>query len=136
MKRTVIVAIPVAGSGQNPYVFPHFGGAPFFAIVEIDGNSFRVAKMLKNEHVVHGHGQGHGHLIIEELARQGVEAVVVASIGQGAFYQLRSLGMKIYVLPKREKGLYNLEEAIKMLIENRISEVLEPVEHEDHVHNH
>ena len=133
--RTVI-AVPVTDPGQNPYVFPHFGRAPFFAIVEIDGNSFRVLKIFKNEYATYGHGQGHGRLIVEELAIQGIEAVVVAGIGSGAFHRLKGLGIKIYVLPRREKGLYSLEEAIKMFIENRLGEALEPVEHEEHKHDH
>lgn len=133
MKR-VTIAIPTVSSAQNQYVSPHFGRAPLFTVVEIEEHGFRVTKTIRNEYV--DHARGRGHWIIEELAKHGVEAVIVASIGRGAFHHLRSLGIKVYVLPSKEKGLYSLEEAVKMLIENKLSEALEPIEHGEHLHHH
>lgn len=60
----------------------------------------------------------------------------MSNIGYGALQQLKSLGIKVYVLPERERGLYTLEEAIEMFIEKRLGEAVEPTEHKGHGHGY
>lgn len=64
MSKTV-AAIPITNTTQKQYVFPHFGKAPAFAIVEIDDSSYRVISIVENKYA--SHEQGHGHTIINEL---------------------------------------------------------------------
>ncbi|MDK6028123.1 NifB/NifX family molybdenum-iron cluster-binding protein [Ignisphaera sp. 4213-co] len=127
-----IIAIPIVSSGINKYVFPHFGKAPSFAIVEVMDKSFRILYVIQNQYRDHMHGKGHE--VIKMLVENGVDTVIVSDIGYGAFQQLKEYNIRIYKLPEKSQGLYSLEEALKMFIDGSLKELEEPSQHNHHHH--
>jgi predicted Fe-Mo cluster-binding NifX family protein len=56
----VRVAVPVVKAKGDYFLVPHFGRAPSFAIVEVEGGSYRVVEVFDNPHATHDHGGGWG----------------------------------------------------------------------------
>ena len=54
------VAVPVVKAGGDYFLVPHFGRAPSFAIVEVEGGSYSVVEVLENRYVSHERGRGRG----------------------------------------------------------------------------
>jgi len=120
-------AVPVVKAGGDYFLVPHFGRAPSFAIVEVEGGSYSVVEVLENRYVTHEHGRG--VRLIEDLAIRRVDAILTLGIGYGAFYRLKELGAKIYyVTPPPGKGTLTLAEAIEALTSGKAEEAIEPRE--------
>jgi predicted Fe-Mo cluster-binding NifX family protein len=97
---------------------PHFGRAPSFAIIDLDGNSYRIVEIFQNPFLTHSHGRGVG--IVNELAKKGVNTLVSLGAGYGAYYRLRELSIKIYyVTPPNGKKTMTLQEAIEMFLSGK-----------------
>jgi len=126
----VIVGLPVLKVGDRYYLSPHFGRAPYFAIVEVSGSGYRVREVVENQYISHGHRRGAS--VVSMLLLQGVNVVVASGIGYRAFERLRELGVKVYLTPETSGRLVPLEEAIEMLISGKLEEAEEPREHEEH----
>jgi len=88
------VAVPVVKAGGDYFLIPHFGRAPSFAIVEVEGSSYSVVEVLDNQYITHEHGRG--VRLIDDLAEKKADAILTLGIGYGAFYRLKALGVKIY----------------------------------------
>jgi predicted Fe-Mo cluster-binding NifX family protein len=123
----VRVAVPVVKAKGDYFLVPHFGRAPSFAIVEVEGGSYRVVEVFDNPHVTHEHGRG--VRLIDDLVEKGVDAVLTLGIGHGAFYRLKAAGVKIYYAsPPPGKGTLTLAEAIETLTSGKAEEATEPRE--------
>ena len=121
------VAVPVVRAKGDYLLVPHFGRAPSFAIVDVEGGSYSVVEVFDNPYVTHERGRG--VRLIDELAKRGVEAVLTLGIGYGAFYRLKALGVKVYyVSPPPGKGTLNLAEAVEALTSGKAEEAAEPRE--------
>jgi len=81
------IAVPVVKSGDKILLVPHFGRAPSFAIVDLEGNSYKIVEVFQNPYLAHSHGRGVG--IVNELVRKGVNTLVSLGAGYGAYYRLR-----------------------------------------------
>ncbi|QOR94756.1 NifB/NifX family molybdenum-iron cluster-binding protein [Thermosphaera chiliense] len=123
-----MVAAPVVKVGSEYYLTPHFGRAPFFAIVQVAGNDYRILEIIENPHVRHEHGRG--SRVIEMLTSRGVDSVIVLGIGYGAFRLLRESGVKIYYVPVEGAtgSLVPLGKAVEMFVNKQLEEALEPRE--------
>ena len=85
------VCIPVEkneGAESKPY--NHFGSAPKFLIVNLEGEEIEV---IDNGDLGHEHGKCQP---IKALSGEVVDAVVVGGIGKGAIVKLNSMGIKVY----------------------------------------
>jgi predicted Fe-Mo cluster-binding NifX family protein len=128
------IAVPVVKSGDKILLVPHFGRAPSFAIVDLEGNSYKIVEVFQNPYLAHSHGRGVG--IVNELVRKGVNTLVSLGAGYGAYYRLKELGIKIYyVKPPEGKKTMTLQEAIEMFLAGKAEEVTGPGEIEDE-HSH
>lgn len=118
------VLVPVMKGKEGWELSPLFGRSKLFAVLEVEGNSFRLAEVVENPYVLAPHGaRGQG---LAELARsKGVDVVVSTHVGSGAFHLLREMGIKIYYL----EGRLSLEEVVRALVEGRAQEAKEPREH-------
>jgi predicted Fe-Mo cluster-binding NifX family protein len=82
---------PVAHDrGLESRVYPHFGSAPLFLVVDADT---RAVRAVANGHSEHEHGHCNP---LDALAGEKVDAVVVGGIGPGALGQLREAGISVY----------------------------------------
>jgi len=94
------VAVPVT-SNKEPYIISsHFGRSRYFALVEIKEGGYEVEVLENPAFKERGAGMrehgGHGRTAVSFVGSLGVEAVIVKSIGYGAFYNLKDLGIKVY----------------------------------------
>jgi predicted Fe-Mo cluster-binding NifX family protein len=80
-------------TGMDAKVCGHFGSAPFFTIVDVEGGSFRV---LDNVNAHHAHGMCHP---VAVLGTEPVDAVVCQGMGMRAIMKLNEGGIKAYRTP-------------------------------------
>ena len=128
--QQLIIGVPVVKIGNEYYISPHFGRAPYFAFIEVSGNSYKIREVVENLHAGHEHGKGRG--IVELLASRNVNSVIVLGIGYGAFYMIKELGIKAYYIPAQEanRRLIPLSKAIEMFMNNQLEEAAEPREYD------
>ena len=124
------IAVPVVKSGDKILLVPHFGRAPSFAIIDLDGNSYRIVEIFQNPFLAQSHGRGVG--VVNELVKKGVNTLVSLGAGYGAYYRLRELGIKIYyVTPPQGKKTLTLQEAIEMFLAGKAEEATGPREEDE-----
>lgn len=76
--------------GLDGQVSGHFGRAPTFTIIDLEGDHVRVIKN-RGEHMG-GLGKPSEHVV-----KAGVEVVICAGLGPRAIEMLRSSGIEVYV---------------------------------------
>lgn len=106
------ICIPVSenkGIESSPY--NHFGSAPEFLVVNLDGE---VVEVINNGDLNHEHGKCQP---LKALANKSVDVVIVRGIGAGAIAKLNSLGTKVF---KGVEG--NVRDNIDLLKENKLIE--------------
>lgn len=85
------VCIPVdEDKGLQSPVCRHFGSAPMFMLVPLDGSACRV---IPNRNQQHAHGQCSP---LASLQGESLESVVVGGIGNGALGRLTASGIPVY----------------------------------------
>lgn len=126
------VAIPSADErGLESKVFPHFGRAPYYVIVEVKDGEITGVEVFENPSPEHGHGHGHRELF-ELLRSKGVDVVLAYSIGARAIQNIETLGMR--VIPG-VRG--RIEDVVKAFAEGRLETDEKWVElhhHDEHGH--
>jgi len=86
------VCIPVnEDRGLQSPVCSHFGSAPMFMLVAIEGDSCRVIPNL-NQHHEHGHCTP-----LASLHGESIDSVIVGGIGNGALGRLLASGIRVYM---------------------------------------
>lgn len=76
--------------GLKSVISDHFGGAPFFMIVDTENNG---PQTIKNENEHHAHGMCQP---IKSLSGYEIDAVVCSGIGAGALNKLNASGIKVF----------------------------------------
>ena len=76
------------GIESKPY--NHFGSAPKFLVVNLEGQEIEV---IDNGDLNHEHGKCQP---LKALANKSVDVVIVRGIGAGAISKLNSMGTKVY----------------------------------------
>ncbi|WP_457681020.1 NifB/NifX family molybdenum-iron cluster-binding protein [Thermovibrio sp.] len=119
------VVVPVLETEVNGrrLVNAHFGKSNLFAIVDTETGEVKV-----KENPALQLQRGRGIYIAQMFKEEGVEAVLVKEMGPGAFDKVRSLGIKVYLVPPEVKFL---DEAVEHFKEGKLSELLEPNEDEN-----
>jgi predicted Fe-Mo cluster-binding NifX family protein len=85
------LCIPVSrDQGLKSAVSAHFGGAPYFVIVDTEDSGL---KTVKNENEHHAHGMCHP---LKSLSGHDIDAVVCSGIGAGALGKLNASGIKVF----------------------------------------
>jgi len=81
------IAIP----DNNGEVNQHYGQSKFFSIIDIENNkNIVMVDTISTQELQHNHTG-----LAEILKSQGVEAVIVGGIGQGAVEGLEACGLKV-----------------------------------------
>ncbi len=116
-------------SGMSSRVTGHPGRAPYFGVVELeDGHvvSFNIVpNPYASEHDEH-HEQHGGHMhggFFAFLVSLAPTAVITYTIGPGAFYRLKEMGIRIY----RPRG-HTVEENIRAYLSSELEELAQPVD--------
>uniref|UniRef100_A0A7J3Y0G5 Dinitrogenase iron-molybdenum cofactor biosynthesis domain-containing protein n=1 Tax=Thermogladius calderae TaxID=1200300 RepID=A0A7J3Y0G5_9CREN len=120
LSSNVIIAVPVEKVGSEYYLALNYVNAPLFAIVEVSANTYKIRNIIGNPYAAPGPRRGLG--VIEFLASQGVNAIILLRSSYGAFYRLGERGIKVYYVPVEEqsKGPVKLSEAIEMYVSRRL----------------
>ena len=106
------ICIPVSeNKGMESSPYNHFGSAPKFLVVNLDGE---VIEVIDNGDLNHEHGKCQP---LKALANKSVDVVIVGGIGAGAISKLNSLGTKVF---KGVEG--NVKENLELLKENKLVE--------------
>jgi predicted Fe-Mo cluster-binding NifX family protein len=85
------LCIPVlASKGLKSTVSPHFGGAPYFIIVDTENNA---VEEVQNQNEHHAHGMCHP---LKSLQGILIDAMICSGIGAGALNKLHQAGIKVY----------------------------------------
>ena len=97
------------GAESKPY--NHFGSAPKFLIVNLEGEEIEV---IDNGDLGHEHGNCQP---IKALANKPVDVVIVRGIGAGAISKLNSMGTRVF---QGVEG--NVGENVELLKANKLME--------------
>ncbi|WP_297444861.1 NifB/NifX family molybdenum-iron cluster-binding protein [Desulfurobacterium sp.] len=118
----MIIAIPAVETEVNgkKLISPHFGKAPAFVIFNgMTGESMLVENPKKRA------DYGGGRLIADLFMRNGVDAVLVKEMGEGAFFNLQTAGIKVFLIPENIKFV---EDAISLYNEGKLQPLTQPSE--------
>jgi predicted Fe-Mo cluster-binding NifX family protein len=115
----VRLVIPVESfENERSVIFPHFGRAPEFAVIEIS-NDGRVMSMTSQKNVgEHFGGQGGAEPFVTGL---GPDALVVKGMGPRGLQAFQSNGIAVFTGP-----VNNVGEAIESYLSGRLSGLTEP----------
>ncbi len=117
------VLVPVVKVGDKLFLSPHFGRAPGFALYEVEGGRIVNVQFVENPYRGHEGHSGHGRVVLELVSSLKPDAAVVMSIGGGAFYRLKSQGVRVFRSSDRLA-----EEAVLKLARGELEELQEPLE--------
>jgi predicted Fe-Mo cluster-binding NifX family protein len=86
------ICIPVgADNDLSSPVYPHFGSAPAFMIVDVNTGSCRA---IANGNQHHGHGMC---MPFQSLQGEQIDGVVVGGIGRGALNKFNTANIAVYI---------------------------------------
>lgn len=115
--RVRLIAVPCErGVDLDVERSVHFGRAPAFALVRLEGEEIAGWWVIDNK----GHDHSHG-LIAITLAEEGVTEVVTAGIGVGMYQRLTSLGVRVWL----EQDAATVTAAIQALLDGKAIPVAE-----------
>ena len=97
----MLVALPTVGhEGLEDVICKKFARAPYFTILEIGEEGFKVVKIVKNEYAHLSYGVG--PIIVKMLKDLGVNVIGLPEAGVGVKQLIRELGMSYF---ETEAGL-------------------------------
>jgi len=127
------IVSPVAKAGDKFLLYPHFGRAPYFAVVEARGGKIESIEAKENPYRSHEHGRGVG--IIDFILSLKPDAVLALGMGNRAFELLREAGVKVFFYPSKGNEMPKLPEAVEALLRGELREAAEAYEPEgEHEH--
>jgi cation diffusion facilitator family transporter len=123
-KKDVLSAIiPVEEvNGLNSRVHGHFGRAPYFIILRLDGDNVEIEDFYYNEFIKE---KDRIHLAIEVIKaviKHNLDIVFTSKIGEIAFYMLKDNFVNIY---KAEEGS-TVHQVIEKYRNNQVDKITEP----------
>jgi cation diffusion facilitator family transporter len=122
-KEKIKIGIPVMeDKGFESISSLHFANAPFFALIEMEKGQigkvyFKVNKAAKQT-------KKKGMTAAQFLVNEKVGVVLSGGLGEGPFHLLRDNSVPIYYLPEPVK----IEEAIRLLNQNKLGKMASPTE--------
>lgn len=84
------IAVPVISNDEKQVVSDHFGKAPFFAVVELEGENIKKTEFIENKH------EGGCANVVGILGQNGVNVLLVKGIGGRPKLACDSIGISVY----------------------------------------
>ena len=117
-------------NGFQSRVTGHPKRSPYFAVVEIENSAVKSLNIFENPYREENHHEGNheGHhrgmnQFFKFLMELKPDAIISYTIGPGAFYNFKALGIKMYA----PKG-HTVKENVDALIAGNLDEMKEPYE--------
>lgn len=107
------IALTTSGSELNAPLDSRFGRAPKFLIYDLENKTFEVIDNAQNLNAA----QGAGIQSAQNIARQGVKALITGHCGPKAFRVLESAGIKIY-----NASATTVQEALECYLAGKLTE--------------
>jgi len=125
-KEILRVAVPISEyKGIFSGVNQHFAEAPYYCVVEIVEKTVVTVESVENPGYTAD--KKRGLLAAESLiAGKGIDAVIAADIGKGAFSVFRSEVVAVYELPA---GTWDVESIIELLIQGELKRITDLKQH-------
>jgi len=112
------VTIPILeDKGMGSLMTPHFGEAPYFLFVDIEGESVQRWFMKDNPSL--GLKRKKGVILSELIIGEDVTTLLTAEIGEGPYHILRDSFVAIYELSENVTA----EEAVKIFLEGKLERI-------------
>ncbi|WP_244603420.1 NifB/NifX family molybdenum-iron cluster-binding protein [Methanococcoides sp. NM1] len=93
------IVTPIVGqNGLEDFVVQHFGKAPYYIIIELEGD--KIKSWDVSESPAAGLDRKRGVKTAEFLKSRGVNVVIVGEIGEGPFHTLRDSFVKMLQMPE------------------------------------
>ena len=89
------IAVAANGPGKAAQATPIFGRAPYFVIVDVEGNDVSEIESVQNPGAYQQRGAGIA--AAQLLASRGVDAVVAGNVGPNAYTVLSQAGIKMLI---------------------------------------
>jgi predicted Fe-Mo cluster-binding NifX family protein len=125
------ICVPTAtDEGIDAAIYPHFGSAPFFSILDTDTG---IVDVVPNAHQQHEHGQCNpvGSLMGVEL-----DAVVVRGMGRNALARLTQAGIPVYIADRDTLNEIGADARADLLLPLDVDGACAGQGHGDHHHHH
>ena len=84
MSNGFIVAVPVTKTSRGYFLYAHWSKAPAFAFYEVYNGKYRLIEVVDNP-LKDVEGRGKGKFLLDLILSRKAQAVIVYSIGGGAF---------------------------------------------------
>jgi predicted Fe-Mo cluster-binding NifX family protein len=112
------VAIPILeDKGMGSLVTSHFGEAPYFLFVDVEGESVHRWFMKRNPAL--GLKRKKGVVLSESIIGESATTLLTAEIGEGPYHILRDSFVAIYELSEKVTA----EEAVKIFLEGKLEKI-------------
>ena len=122
-KKRKRVTVPIQNDkGLDSISSEHFGSAPFFAILDIEGEQILNFQTIENQGAILLHKKG--IKAAQQLVEQKVDILLASDLGEGPFHMLGDNLILIYHLPKSVE----VKEAIRLLNQNQLGKMLTATE--------
>ncbi|MDQ1279388.1 MAG: Cation transporter [Thermoproteota archaeon] len=122
-KKKIKIGIPILeDKGLESDASLHFGSAPFFAFIEVEGGQIKNVYVKVNEEAKLARKKG--ITVAHFLTNEKVDVVIAGSLGEGPFHVLRDSLIEIYHLPESVQ----IGEVIHLINQNMLDKMTSPVE--------
>jgi cation diffusion facilitator family transporter len=109
------VAIPILeDKGMDSPVTPHFGEAPYFLFVDVEGEI--IHKWFTRHNLALGLDRKRGVTVSELINGEDTTTLLTAEIGEGPFHILRDSFVEIYELPEK----VTVKEAVNIYLKGKM----------------
>ncbi|MBN2335752.1 cation diffusion facilitator family transporter [Candidatus Bathyarchaeota archaeon] len=109
------VAVPAAADGGlGSPASPHFGSAPFFVFVDVDGGG--IERWYTRGNLAQGAEKGRGKAVTDFLLGEGVTGLLSDEVGEGPFHILRDSFVEVY----RVSGGVTVGDAVEMFVQGEL----------------
>ena len=120
-ETTVSAIIPVGDiNGLDSKAHGHFGRAPYYLILKLDGEDTMIEDFYYNEHL--SEKKHIGLKVIRAIVKYKLDLLFTANIGEISFYMLKNNFVDIY---KVEEG-YSVKEVIEKYYNKQLKQIVAP----------
>lgn len=121
-KTEISAIIPVGDmNGLDSRIHSHFGRAPFFAIVNLEGEKVKIEEFYLNEFL--DRTKHVGLNVVKAIVNYGLDMLFTSQIGEISFYMLKENFIDIYQI---EEDSLTIRDVISCYRENKLSRITSP----------